>query len=236
MELTFNSSDKIGSIVAKFPKASEIFREHHIDFCCGGDRPLRAAIEEQKLNEKELLENLTNAYQNAKKLGESDTDWWSVPLSELADHIVNTHHVYLNEVLPKASLLVTKILRAHGPHHPELAQVYKLFHTLKMELEQHLITEETILFPTIREYIETPSQTNRERTIKLIEDIEREHVAVGDILKELRQITDGYIVPADGCGTYHAAYQLLHEIEGDIFQHVHLENNIFFQRINRDNP
>ena len=45
MELIFNSSDKIGSIVAKFPKASEIFRENHIDFCCGGDRPLRAAIE-----------------------------------------------------------------------------------------------------------------------------------------------------------------------------------------------
>ncbi len=230
MDFVLNTSDKIGSIVAKFPKASEVFREYHIDFCCRGDRPLSVAIKEQNLNENEVLEKLNNSYQNAKKQGESDTDWWSVPLGQLADHIVNTHHVYLNEALPKAGLLVTKILRVHGTRHPELSQVHKLFHTLKLELEQHLITEENVLFPMIKEFEEAPSPANLEKTINVIEDIEREHVGAGDMLKELSQITEEYTVPTDGCETFQSTYRLLHEIEGDIFQHIHLENNVLFPR------
>ena len=50
------SSEKIGVIVARFPKAGEIFTEYSIDFCCGGNRPLSEAFKEQDLDEKEILE------------------------------------------------------------------------------------------------------------------------------------------------------------------------------------
>lgn len=33
MEHAFILSDKVGDIVAEMPKASEVFRKHHIDFC-----------------------------------------------------------------------------------------------------------------------------------------------------------------------------------------------------------
>jgi len=50
----------------------------------------------------------------------------------------------------RLSELTTKILRVHGSNHESLFRVHKLFHSLKAELEQHLIKEEEILFPVIR--------------------------------------------------------------------------------------
>jgi len=58
----------------------------------------------------------------------------------------------LRKTLPRLSELTTKILRVHGSNHESLFRVHKLFHSLKAELEQHLIKEEEILFPVIREY------------------------------------------------------------------------------------
>lgn len=46
----FNTSQSIGDIVSIMPKASEVFKEYNIDFCCGGSRPLSEAIREQRLN------------------------------------------------------------------------------------------------------------------------------------------------------------------------------------------
>lgn len=35
----FSSVEKIGDMVARFPKASDVFKRYNIDFCCGGNRP-----------------------------------------------------------------------------------------------------------------------------------------------------------------------------------------------------
>lgn len=40
---TFKKSDTLGKIVVTFPKAVNVFKEHHIDFCCGGDRTIDEA-------------------------------------------------------------------------------------------------------------------------------------------------------------------------------------------------
>ena len=58
-----------------------------------------------------------------------------------------------------------------------------------------------------------------------------EHTGAGNILKELRTITNDYDVPADGCNTYRITYAKLQEMESDLFQHIHLENNILFLRL-----
>ena len=71
---------------------------------------------------------------------------------ELIDYVIHKHHRYLNEELPQLSPYVTKVLRVHGANQPHLAQIHKLFHELKMELEQHLIKEETEDFPLILEF------------------------------------------------------------------------------------
>lgn len=227
----FHSSQKIGEIVTKFPKAADILKEYRIDFCCGGDRPLLTAIKEQALSEPEILEKINSLYEEFKNVKTEDRNWVEAPFGELIDHIVNTHHAYLGVELPRLSELTTKILRVHGEHHPELGQVYRLFHSLKMELEQHLIKEETIQYPAIKQYEKNKSEEALNKAVDITRELENEHTGAGDILKELRKVTNDYAVPEDGCNTYRLTYVKLQELEEDTFQHIHLENNILFPRL-----
>lgn len=231
---TFNREQKIGEIVTKFPKAADIFQEYRLDFCCGGDRPLSTAIQEdgQEQKEEEILAKVNKVYEEfLENKEEEQKDWTKAPLDELVDHIVNTHHAYLFENLPKIGDLAMKILRVHGENHPELSKVFKLFNTIKMELEEHLIKEETVQYPAIRQYLRTDSREDLEKALNIIEDLKDEHTGAGDILRELRKVTNDYEVPSDGCETYKLTYMKLQEMESDIFQHVHLENNILFPRL-----
>ena len=63
--------------------------------------------------------------------------------------------------------------------------------------------------------------------------MEAEHDAAGRALAELRRLTGGYAVPAEGCNTYRAAMSGLAELEADMHAHVHKENNILFPRAAR---
>jgi regulator of cell morphogenesis and NO signaling len=228
---TFHSSQKIGEIVTKFPKAADILKEYRIDFCCGGDRPLLTAIKEQDLSEPEILDRINRLYEELKNVKTEDRNWVEAPFGELIDHIVNTHHAYLNAELPRISELTTKILRVHGENHPELSKVHKLFHTLKMELEAHLIKEETIQYPAIKEYEKNKTEQSLKKAVSVNKELESEHTAAGDILKELRKVTNDFTAPEDGCNTYKITYAKLEEMENDTFQHIHLENNILFPRL-----
>lgn len=227
---TFHATQKVGEIVSILPKAGEIFKKYRIDFCCGGHRPLGEVIKEQELDEQEVIQMLEEAYEEARQLA-GQTDFREMAFGDLIDYIVGTHHVYLKKTLPELSDLTTTILRVHGSKHTGLFKVHKLFHNLKMELDQHLIKEEEILFPLIKEYEGEPSEPLLKKIEAVAKETEEEHEAAGDILKELRKITDDYIAPDDGCDTYRKTFKTLQELEGDLFQHIHLENNILFRRL-----
>lgn len=231
MKQTFNGSETIGDIVTCFPGASNLFKEYRIDFCCGGNRKLSDALRHQKIEEGPFLERLNGMFQQASQKPEGDVDWREKPLSDLIDHIVQNHHANLLKELPLLSEFVTKILRVHGPAHPELTQLHKLFHQMKMELEQHLISEEEIVFPLIKKAEQSGDQTSLSKSAETIEELESEHTSVGHLLKEMREITDNYRLPEGACRTYTLTFQKLEELESDLFQHIHLENNVLFPRV-----
>jgi len=97
-----------------------------------------------------------------------------------------------------------------------------------------LLKEEQILFPLIKEYDKNPSVNQLQKINEVINETEEEHEGAGDILKELRKITNDFKVPNDGCNTYVITYKIIEELESDLFQHIHLENNILFKRMNLD--
>ncbi|ADL53267.1 iron-sulfur cluster repair di-iron protein [Clostridium cellulovorans] len=227
----FSLSDKIGDVVTVFPGASDLFLKYKIDFCCGGNRPLIEAMDEQNLDGNKILTLLQASYEEFQEKNEEFTDWAKEKPSKLVDYIVSVHHRYLKEELPKISELTFKILRVHGSNHEELFKVHKLFNTLRTELEGHLVKEEEFLFPIIKEYDTNRNDSNREKVLKLINELEDEHTGAGDIIKELREVTEHYIVPKDACRTFQVTYEKLRELEIDTFQHIHLENNILFKNI-----
>lgn len=232
MQAAFTGVEKIGEIVTRFPKASDLFKAHQIDFCCGGNRPLAEVVREHSLNEGEILQKLNQMYEEAVSARQEDTDWRTVPSSQLIDHIVETHHAYLQGELPLLSEYVTKILRVHGANHGEvLSKLHRLYHNLKLELDQYLVKEEQIIFPLIKQYEAQQDAGLREKAARVIGELESEHSTAGDLLKEMRAVTDQYTLPDGACRTYMLTFQKLQELESDLFQHIHLENNILFPRV-----
>lgn len=230
MENKFNGSNTIGDIVSNFPGASNLFKESRIDFCCGGDRMLVTVLKQQNLEEQPFIQKLNEMYSEANKSIDPNINWMKASSSDLIDHVVITHHAYLQKELPLLSEFVNKILRVHGPNHGELSQLHRLFHMMKLELDQHLITEEQTVFPFIKEFDLNPSSILLEQIKKAIVALEADHSGVGDLLKEMRAITEDYTLPPEACRTYTLTFQKLETLEADLFQHIHLENNILFPR------
>lgn len=231
MTQLFTIEDKVGDIVAAFPKASDFFKSCRIDFCCSGNRPLAEAAAEKNLAAADLAAQLNQLQQDYAASQHSDTDWTKVSSSQLIEHIVQTHHAFLYEELPQLSLYVTRIMHVHGERHEELIQVHALFTELKQALEQHLPKEEEHDFKALLAYEAEPNAENRQAIQAVIADLESEHAQVGAILKTLRQLTADFTTPADGCRTYRMVYDRLAGVEADLFQHIHLENNILFKRV-----
>ena len=233
MERKFTGSETVGEVVAAFPGASNLMKKYKIDFCCGGSRPLSEALRQKGIDEKNFLEELNRRHQQALEKQQQNVDWRNAPLCDLIDHIVQNHHAYLLEELPLLSQFVTKIFRVHGAAHPELAQLHRLFHQMKTDLEQHLVEEEEKVFPLIKEAERAGTPEAFQKANETITKMEEDHSAVGELLKEMRNITDDYRLPEGACRTYTLTFQKLEELESDMFQHIHLENNVLFPRVSR---
>ncbi|WP_156520807.1 iron-sulfur cluster repair di-iron protein [Oceanobacillus sp. Castelsardo] len=219
------------NIVKVFPKASDLFKEYKIDFCCGGNRPLEESFTEKNLDSELILDKLNTTYEEWSKEDHDLIDWDAKSLSELVDHITHKHHAYLMEELPALGQFVTKVYSRHGASHPELKELYRLYNEFKLEMEEHTIKENNEVFPLIKEYDVNPSEELLEKIRVANGGLEDEHNAVGDLLKEMRTITGDFLPPANACGSYQITYARLAELEEDTFQHIHLENNILFARL-----
>ncbi|WP_099052489.1 iron-sulfur cluster repair di-iron protein [Paenibacillus borealis] len=225
----FTSEEMVRDIVLQFPKAADYFKSKRIDFCCGGAKPLAEAAAEKGLDPEAMVQEL-NKLQEEHPVLEEDTAWNEASSEELVNYIVNKHHRYLREELPLISQNVTKVFRVHGEDSPHLGEMHRLFNLLREELLQHTAKEEESEFPKMLAYTQNPSEEGLSELRGLLTNLEAEHDGAGEILRELRRVTNDYTPPAHACTTYRLTYARLEELEGMTFEHVHLENNILFLR------
>ncbi|MGM8365289.1 iron-sulfur cluster repair di-iron protein [Virgibacillus sp. W0181] len=228
---TFTADQTPASIVKTFPKASDLFKERRIDFCCGGDRPLKEVFREGDYDSETVLSDLNTAFQKWQKEDQEVTDWDAMPSSELIDHIVGEHHAYLKSELSPLGEFVTKIFRVHGKNHPHLKELHRIYNEFKIDMEEHMVTEENDVFPLIKEYEQNPSEALKQEIIDANGGLEDEHEAAGNLLKRMRVITNDFQPPAGACNSYRITYARLADLETDTFQHVHLENNVLFKQL-----
>jgi len=220
----------LGAMVNSHPELARELERRGLDYCCGGKQTLTDAC-----TSKGIDLTLTAAELAASLTEEVATEWSKMNATELVDHLESTHHRYLWEELPRLSALVTKIVSVHGERHPELSAIAAYYEKVRADLEPHLIKEERVLFPMIRELAVAQSAPSFHcGTLQNpISMMLREHDAVGELLAQLRQLTDGYQVPADGCPSYKACFAGLAELEEDTHLHIHKENNLLFPMVVR---
>jgi regulator of cell morphogenesis and NO signaling len=230
--MTVTAERTVRDLVVENPAATRVFERLHIDYCCGGNRTLEDACRAAGVPLDQVLVWLDAAVPAPA----SDRDWQTAPLADLVAHIRDTHHVYTREALARISQLLEKVCSVHGANHPELHGIRTTFAGLAQELTTHLMKEEMVLFPYIVRMEEAvvagepimppPFGTVRNPVAMMM----REHDGAGDALQQIRRSSNDYTAPADGCITYQTLYRALAELEADLHQHIHLENNILFPR------
>lgn len=219
-------------IVTNNFRTAAVFEKYGLDFCCRGDKLITTACEEKKISADNVIRELQNL--NSRKNRDEHYDEWT--LDFLLDYIIQNHHSYVREMMPIISVHTKKVASEHGANHPELIKIAKKFEGIAQEFRQHLIKEEEILFPYIKQLVQLNSRHAKAEppffgTVNNpIKSMMVDHENTGNEFYAIRNLSSSYNTPKAACNTYKASYQELKDFEEDLHKHVHLENNILFPK------
>lgn len=233
MNITKDSN--IGMVVADDYRSASVFEHYGIDFCCNGNRSIQAACEEKNIAAETILQSLKDMV--ASTSGDTAAvDYKSWPIDLLADYVEKKHHRYVVGQIPVIQAFMVKIINAHGAKHPELAEIKELFDDSAEELTAHMEKEEKILFPFVRKMV-AEQQAGQKHVAAPFGTVQNpirmmmhEHDTEGERFRKIKELSNGYTTPQDGCNTYRAAFAHLQAFEDDLHLHIHLENNILFPK------
>ena len=225
----------VSDIVKKDYRTALVFRRHGIEFCCGAKFPLELVCSIKGVNletiQKELrLVSQTIAVPTTLRFGDWDTAF-------LADYIEQVHHTYLKIMLPSTLQFIQQFSEGHQKKFTYLPELLTEFSMLTKELLSHIKYEEEIIFPYIKQIAfahkgkeSYASLLMRTLSKPIKELMYYEHNIVEDALEKLRTLTNYYAVPLEACTSHKVSFLTLQEVDRDIVQHLHLENNILFPK------
>lgn len=227
------TTQTVRDIATENPAAVRVFEKYGIDYCCGGRVPLAEACANKGLNVDEVLASL-EATASPSDTGEKD--WSRESLAGLAAYIVDTHHAYVTREVPRLNALAAKVVSRHGDSREELPAIQSKIAELGEEMIAHQGKEEVVLFPYIGKFERYaagngPIPRNCFGSVSHpIAMMTKDHDFAGELMAQIRKLSQDYTPPASACPTFRAFYADLLEFEKDLHRHIHLENNILFPR------
>lgn len=225
MNATAIQNKTVREIAGQHADSYKIFHKYGIDFCCGGKRLLSEVCAEKGIE----LSVIANDFTALEETPSGQKDWNTETLENLINHIVDTHHQYLRDDLPRLFHLTQKVASRHGERDTHLYKVLEIFVSMANELLAHIEKEERVLFPMIIEMEKTGDISPQ--IMMPILAMEAEHEEVGKALEELDRLTEHYTLKPNMCASYQALYVGLKQLDKDLKLHIHKENNILFPRV-----
>lgn len=223
----------VGDLAVEMPLAIRVFEAWKIDYCCGGRTPVPDAVARAGRTVDEFIAALDA---QAAVPDNAARDWSLDTLTAMAADIVSTYHTYTREELQTLEPLSRKVLGVHGDRRPELNDVVALVDALRDDMLPHMLKEEQILFPYVTQ-MEEAAEGRRTAptpffgTVKNpVRKMMAEHDRVGELLAQLREVTEQYTPPESACFSYRELYRRLAELEQRTHEHIHIENNLYFPR------
>ncbi len=224
--MTVEKNTSLGDLVTADPRRARILEGLGLDYCCNGHRSLAEASIAAGLDVTEVAAALDlPGAAPAEATSPERTN------TTLAHDIVDSHHAYMWEEMPRLQALVDKVLAAHGDRHPELAEVQSTYTRAVAALDPHMTTEERVVFPAISRMEKTGASSTTASLAAPIQQLRDEHEVVGGLFKRIGNLTNGYVVPEGACNSYKAMLTGLQEMELDLHEHIHKENNVLFPRV-----
>lgn len=222
----------VREIALEMPVTTRVFEEFKIDYCCRGNTLFDEACRNAGTDPAVVMERLDDV--TAENI-EPDT-LIRGSLTDLISHILDKHHVYTRDEIALLTPLMEKVATRHGEHYTFLLGLKALFTRLCGELRPHMEKEERVLFPYIKQLEAdsagmisgaTPSFGTVENPIRMMRI---EHEDAGELLRQMRLVTNNYLLPEGACPSFTALFHRLDALEKDLHQHIHLENNLLFPR------
>lgn len=211
----------VGALATEHPLATRVFARYGIDFCCGGGLPIAEACAARGADSAQVLAEIEKEISESP---EPEVRWDEAPLGDLIEFILRRHHDTLKEELPRLEAMCRKVHQVHGDKDQQrFDDLLKTFLAIKADIDQHLLKEEQVLFPAIL-------AGHRHMLGGPISVMEAEHDALGALLRQVRELTGDFVVPAEACNTWRALWVGLEALESDLHEHIHLENNILHKR------
>ncbi|MBN1852568.1 MAG: iron-sulfur cluster repair protein YtfE [Pirellulales bacterium] len=209
----------LGELVTAKPTAAGVFHRHGLDFCCGGKQPFAEACAAEGLDPELVLAEIAESSAD----GVEDVRWDTRPLDQLIHHIVRRYHASLKTQIPRLIDLAERVEQVHAdkPDCPE--GLADLLVQVREAVESHLAKEEQILFPLI---LAGRGQT----ALMPVQVLMQEHEDHGWNLARIRDITNNFALPEYACASWRELYRSLEQLERELMDHIHLENNILFPR------
>ncbi len=223
------TQQSLSGIVMEHHHAIPVFEKYNLDFCCGGKKTLEAACTEKRIS----LQDVVSEIEGSARTSTSGSRFTEMNADQLIGYILAHHHFYVQQAIPMISGHIDKVAEKHGETFPYIKEVQQLFSEVQAELLPHMMKEENILFPRIREVaaasIQHHSTGHPNAWIEApIAVMEMEHEKAGELMASIRELTNHYTAPETACTTHRLCLDELKEFEEDLHRHVHLENNILF--------
>jgi regulator of cell morphogenesis and NO signaling len=111
----------LGEIIRLRPALARVFERLGLDYCCGGKQTLAKACARTALDPQTVIMLLEAA--TASFAAPQEIDPAGLTLTELADHIEQTHHRYVKTELPRLLEMAERVALKHGERDPRLATV-----------------------------------------------------------------------------------------------------------------
>jgi regulator of cell morphogenesis and NO signaling len=146
-----------------------------------------------------------------------------LPTDKLIEHILNNYHDVHRKQLPELIRLAQRVERVHGNRSECPAGLWVLLEKILQDLETHMTKEEEILFPML-------TQGMGAMAMHPVAAMRTEHETQGAELEAIDRLTHNITAPKDACNTWRALYIGLKTFKEDLMTHIHLENNLLFER------
>ena len=116
------------------------------------------------------------------------------------------YHDRHREQLPELILQATKVERVHADKPSVPKGLTKYLTMLHEELSSHMMKEEQILFPMIK-------QGMGSQAMGPISVMESEHDEAGELLEVIKHTTNNVTPPPEACTTWKAMYNGINELD-----------------------
>jgi regulator of cell morphogenesis and NO signaling len=234
--MVIDSSTLVTEIVRSNYRTADVFKKWGINYCCGGNLPLADICRMQQIDVDAVAADLQKATHTIAISNQLSFQDWSIPF--LVDYILHVHHAYLKATLPALQKLILPFVKSHKRKHGYLENIECAFITLSETLHEQLQGEEETIFPYCKQIYSIHERNEAYgglfvRTLgkPLGALLHNEQTPVARLLDVLRVETNGYTFAADACTNHQVIYHKLKELDADLVQHKHLENNILFPRV-----